>query len=187
MLQIMSQTVAGHSQQRHLTAAARGRQAFVLPPPEPTGQVAARLLSIPRQRHVHKLNSPFTCTDQPAKHLLKGSYAGTQPTVLADIQKGQHEDLIRLLKRCGHSWRLLPLLLLLLSPQPCVSWSRYRLRRQVDIDDVSDQYVPWVKFGIDQLLDSVPQLGLHHFPSQFPSQLNNSHASRSCMPSCLHM
>ena len=24
----------------------------------------------------------------------------------------------------------------------------------MDIDDVSDQFVPWVKFGIDQLLDS---------------------------------
>ena len=33
---------------------------------------------------------------------------------------------------------------------------RYCLRKQVEIDDVSDEYVPWVKFGLDQLLDSAP-------------------------------
>lgn len=33
---------------------------------------------------------------------------------------------------------------------------RYRLRKRVDIDDVSEEYVAWVKFGLDQLLDSAP-------------------------------
>ena len=54
----------------------------------------------------------------------------------------------------------------------------------MDIDDVSDQYVPWVKFGIDQLLDSAPP-NLHgpHYLTQ--------HFSISCAPrprslSCLH-
>ena len=110
-----------------------------------------------------------------------GANPKSSPVLLADIHQGQQQDLIQLLKRraCAldavqltvtsrrlhpaagclqGAMRALPLLVARSSRRSALTAGtrRYRLRRQVEVDDVSDEYVPWVKFGLDQLLDSAP-------------------------------